>query len=142
MTRNLLGEIPPTLLPDHPDATAALARARAGEIDLAAVVAQFPAVSAVWAELAEQTLQPDASLAQEVTGYAFARVGYHRGLDALRRAGWKGAGPVPWSHAPNQGFLRCLAALARAAGMIGEADEAARCAKFLADCDPAAADQL
>ena len=46
-----------------------------------------------------------------VTGYAFARTGYHRGLDQLRRSGWKGAGPVPWSHEPNQGFLRALGAL-------------------------------
>src|SRR3712207_6893168 len=50
--------------------------------------------------------------------------GYHRGLDALRRAGWKGFGPVPWAHAPNQGFLRALHALGEAAGAIGEADEA------------------
>ena len=56
-----------------------------------------------------------------------------RGLDALRRNGWKGHGPIPWSHPGNQGFLRCLAALARAAGAIGEDDEAARCWKFLAD---------
>ena len=43
---------------------------------------------------------------------------------------------------PNRGFLRCLHALARAADGIGEADEAARCAQFLRDCDPAAADAL
>ena len=46
-----------------------------------------------------------------MTGYAYARTGYHRGLDQLRRSGWKGAGPVPWSHEPNRGFLRALAAL-------------------------------
>jgi hypothetical protein len=49
---------------------------------------------------------------------------------------------VPWSHAPNQGFLRCLHALGRAAGAIGETDEAQRCAEFLRDSDPAAADAL
>ena len=43
-----------------------------------------------------------------IEGYAYARTGYHRGLDALRKAGWRGTGPVPWSHAPNQGFLRAL----------------------------------
>ena len=74
--------------------------------------------------------------------YAFARVGYHRGLDALRRSGWKGHGPVPWSHEPNRGFLRCLHALQRAAAAIGEEEEDARCAAFLADCDPQAAAAL
>ena len=65
-----------------------------------------------------------------------ARVGYHRGLDALRRNGWKGHGPVPWSHEPNRGFLRCLISLQRAAAAIGEDDEAVRCAAFIVDCDP------
>jgi len=77
-----------------------------------------------------------------VESYAYARVGYHRGLDALRRAGWKGAGPVPWSHAPNHGFLRALHALGRAAAAIGEQDEAQRCATFLRDSDPEAARTL
>ena len=77
-----------------------------------------------------------------VESYAFARVGYHRGLDALRRSGWKGHGPVPWSHAPNRGFLRCLNALQRASEAINETSEAERCSDFLADCDPGAADQM
>ncbi|TBR14869.1 MAG: DUF3151 family protein, partial [Chitinophagaceae bacterium] len=70
------------------------------------------------------------------------RTGYHRGLDALRRAGWKGYGPVPWAHAPNQGFLRALHALGQAAGAIGEDEEAARVRQFLADSDPAAVEAL
>ncbi len=74
--------------------------------------------------------------------YAYARTGYHRGLDALRRAGWKGQGPVPWAHEPNRGFLRAVHALGRAAGAIGEADEAARCAQLLADSDPEAVTAL
>ena len=49
------------------------------------------------------------------------------GLDQLRRNGWKGFGPVPWDHEPNQGFLRAVAALARAAEAIGETDEVERC---------------
>jgi Protein of unknown function (DUF3151) len=77
-----------------------------------------------------------------VAGYAFARTGYHRGLDQLRRSGWKGHGPVPWSHAPNQGFLRALAALARAAAEIGEDPEARRCREFLDECDPVVAEVL
>ena len=130
---NLLGP-EPTRLPEHPEADAALAAAA----DPAPVAAAHPAHSAAWAALAERAL--DAGDA--VAGYAFARTGYHRGLDQLRRAGWKGHGPVPWSHGPNQGFLRSLAALSRAAAEIGEDDEALRCRTFLDDCDPAAAGQL
>jgi hypothetical protein len=77
-----------------------------------------------------------------VAAYAYARTGYHRGLDQLRRAGWKGHGPIPWAHRPNRGFLRALAALARAAGAIGETEEYDRCRHFLADSDPAAPAQL
>ena len=77
-----------------------------------------------------------------IEGYAYARVGYHRGLDALRRSGWRGTGPVPWSHEPNRGFLRALAALGAAAGAIGEDHERDRCAQFLTDCDPTAADRI
>ncbi|GAA1787999.1 DUF3151 domain-containing protein [Luedemannella flava] len=128
--RNLLPETPPTLLPDDPGASAT------GSAE--EVAARFPASSAVWATLAEQAFANGAT----VTAYAYARTGYHRGLDQLRRSGWRGSGPVPWSHEPNRGFLRCLHALARAADAIGEADEAARCAQFLRDCDPAAADAL
>ena len=69
-------------------------------------------------------------------------MGYHRSLDLLRRNGWKGHGPVPWSHEPNRGFLRALAALSRAADSIGETAEAQRCATFLRDSSPEAADQL
>ena len=63
-----------------------------------------------WATLAEEALADRA--VDDVTAYAYARVGYHRSLDLLRRNGWKGHGPVPWEHEPNQGFLRALAALA------------------------------
>ena len=129
---NLLAGPPPTLLPDDaPDADAALA---AGE-DPAVVAATRPTHLAAWAALADRAFEAG----DNVGSYAFARVGYHRGLDALRRSGWKGHGPVPWSHVPNRGFLRSLHALGRAADAIGEADEAARCAAFLVDCDPALA---
>ena len=40
---------------------------------------------------------------------------------------------MPWSHEPNRGFLRAVAALSRAAGAIGEADEQERCAALLRD---------
>jgi Protein of unknown function (DUF3151) len=153
---NLLPEPAATLLPDNPAAAAALNDALAAQVggvpvgrvdgDQAAdataalqdVAARFPTYSAAWARLAERAL----GAGEPVLAYAYARTGYHRGLDQLRRSGWRGHGPVPWSHRPNQGFLRCLHALARAADAIGEADEAARCAQFLRDCDPSAADAL
>jgi uncharacterized protein DUF3151 len=122
---NLLGEPPATLLPSLPEAEALVSSGTA-PVDIAA---QFPAFSLAWAMLAEAALDGG----RPVEAYAYARTGYHRGLDALRRNGWKGHGPVPWSHEPNRGFLRCLAALARAAGAIGEADEESRCWTFLAD---------
>jgi hypothetical protein len=94
-------------------------------------------VSAAWAALAEGALQrPEAGLHETVEAYAYARTGYHRGLDALRRNGWKGFGPVPWSHEGNRGFLRCVQALARAAGAIEERDEHQRCLDLLRECDP------
>ncbi|SRR6266508_3328289 len=131
---NLLPEAPPTLLPTDPDAEAALS----GATDARDVAARFPAYSAAWARLAQEAL----AVGDAVAAYAFARTGYHRGLDQLRRNGWKGSGPVPWSHEPNQGFLLSLHALGKAADAIGEADEAARCAQFLRDCDPVAADAV
>jgi hypothetical protein len=130
---NLLGGPPPTLLPADPAAE----RLDAGE-DPGAVVRSFPASSLAWSALAERAL----ASGDDVPGYAYARVGYHRGLDALRRNGWKGHGPIPWSHQPNRGFLRCLAALSQAAERIGEADEAERCRQFVADSDPDAAREL
>jgi hypothetical protein len=127
---------PPTRLPEDP----AVARLAAGE-DPAAVAAALPASSAAWAALAEAALVAGRPV-DLVAAYAYARTGYHRGLDALRRAGWKGQGPIPWSHEPNRGFLRALHALAQAAAAIGEDDEAARCAQFLADSDPEAVTAL
>ena len=132
--RNLLGEPPATYLLPDTEADAALAAGEAPE----KVAARFPACSAAWAALAERAYaQGDA-----VTAYAYARTGYHRGLDQLRRAGWKGHGPVPWEHEPNRGFLRSLDALRRAAEAIGEEDEAVRCAVFLRESSPEAAAAL
>lgn len=127
---NLLGTpsvgATPTMLPDSAEPRAALADGGSAE----EAAARYPATSLPWALLAEQAL----AAGRIIEGYAYARVGYHRGLDALRRSGWRGTGPVPWSHRPNRGFLRSLAALGRAAGEIGEQDENLRCAQFLADC--------
>jgi hypothetical protein len=131
---NLLPGPPPTLLPDDVAARTALERGDAPST----VAAAHPTCLAAWAALAEQSL--DAG--DPVAAYAYARTGYHRGLDALRRSGWKGHGPVPWSHEPNRGWLRSLAALGHAAQAIGETDEARRCADFLRDSSPEAADAL
>ena len=131
---NLLGGPPATYLLEEEEAAAAL---RAGEAP-AGVAARFPAYSAAWAALAARAYaEGDA-----VTAYAYARTGYHRGLDQLRRSGWKGHGPIPWEHEPNRGFLRCLYILGQAAAAIGEDDEAVRCAEFLRDSSPTAAAAL
>lgn len=127
--RDLLGP-DPVLLPEDTDTEAELLAGEKPGI----VAAAHPTASVAWAALAEQALADD----EAITAYAYARTGYHRGLDQLRRHGWKGFGPVPYSHEPNRGFLRCVAALARAADAIGETDEYARCLDLLDDCDPAA----
>ena len=132
---NLMAGPPPTHLPEDP-AVAALA----GGTPAAAVVREHPESPAAWATLAEAALA-DGSV-DDVTAYAYARVGYHRSLDLLRRNGWKGHGPVPWEHEPNRGFLRALAALAVAADRIGEAPEAERCREFLRDSSQTAYDEL
>ena len=128
---NLLGDPPPTLLPGNPEAEAEFT---AGSTP-AEVAAAHPTSSAAWAALAEGALEGG----RTIEAYAYARTGYHRGLDALRRNGWKGYGPVPWSHEPNRGFLRCVTVLARAAEAIGEVDEQQRCTQLLRDCDPSLA---
>jgi len=132
--KDLLGGPPPTLLPEEPGPRDLLAR----DAQPTDVAAAHPTSSLAWAVLAEQALARSA----HVEAYAYARTGYHRGLDALRRSGWKGYGPVPWAHEPNRGFLRALHALGSAAGAIGEVDEAARIRQFLADSDPAAVEAL
>ena len=123
-----------TFLPPEPDAEEAL---RSGA-SLTDVAARFPTFSAAWAALAERAFADG----EIITAYAYARVGYHRGLDQLRRAGWRGTGPVPWEHEPNQGFLRSLNMLARSAAAIGEDDEAERCRTFLAESSETAVKEL
>lgn len=122
MRKNLLAGPDPTLLPeDHPDMAARKSLAEGSH--LRALAGQLPAASLLWSMLAREALEDD----DPVTAYAYARTGYHRGLDALRGAGWRGYGPIPANHVPNQGFLAALAALADAAEAIGEDEEAQRC---------------
>jgi hypothetical protein len=131
---DLMAGPPPTHLPEDP-ADAMLAEGTTPND----VIRAHPASPAAWAALAEQAA---AAGADDVTVYAFARVGYHRSLDLLRRNGWKGHGPVPWEHEPNRGFLVSLAMLAKAARAIGEDAEWQRCSEFLRDSSPAAYDAL
>ena len=123
---NLLGP-PPVKLPVDPAAALMAAGESAGD-----VARQNPTSSLAWAVLAEAALDRG----DDVAAYAYARVGYHRGLDLLRRNGWKGAGPIPWTHEPNRGFLRSLSALGQAAALFEEKDEVARVQAFLRDADP------
>ncbi|WP_369046273.1 DUF3151 domain-containing protein [Sinomonas sp. P10A9] len=126
---NLLGP-EPTRLPAESEVYQGLAMGQEAR-DL---VVKHPESSLLWAILAEEAWDEGST----VESYAYARVGYHRGLDALRRNGWRGAGPVPWEHEPNQGFLRALYSLGRAAAAIGEVGEPERIDTFLAESDPAA----
>ena len=104
----------------------------------AEVAARYPECLTAWAALGEKALDAGS----DVEAYAYFRVGYHRGLDRIRRAGWRGNGRVPWSHEPNRGFLRSLKGLALAADRIGEEDEAKRCEEFFAQLAPDAPGSL
>ncbi len=127
--------LPETVLDaEESAALAALAAALAADDQhrraaVSAVVARWPRFLDGWARLGE--LARD-----DVEGYACFRVGYHRGLDRLRQSGWRGSGYVRWRHETNRGFLRAVSGLGRAAGAIGESDEEARCAEFVAQLDP------
>ncbi|HZD01591.1 MAG TPA: DUF3151 domain-containing protein [Actinomycetes bacterium] len=103
-----------------------------GVDEVSAVASHFPACLAAWATLGELALEAG----HPVQAYAYFRVGYHRGLDRIRRAGWRGSGRVPWAHEGNRGFLRSLRGLQHAAAAIAEQDEAERCRDFLAELAP------
>jgi hypothetical protein len=126
--------LPETVLAPEPDevvqaiqaATALEGEARREA--LAAVAARWPKSLVAWALLGE-------SARDDTEAYAYFRVGYHRGLDALRASGWRGSGYVRWSHPENHGFLGALDGLRRIADRIGEHEEAARCAEFLKQLD-------
>jgi Protein of unknown function (DUF3151) len=130
---NLLAGPPPTYLPEDP-----AAEELEYGVSPADVAAAHPACLAAWAALSDEAMGRE----ETVAAYAFARTGYHRGLDQLRRAGWHGHGPIPWEHVPNRGFLRSLYALGRAAAALGEPEEAERCRTFLRDASPTAAAEL
>ena len=129
------GGLPETVLPVPESAAAgALADALAAPVErrrdaVADVCAHWPRFLDAWASLG--------GLARDdIEAYAYFRVGYHRGLDQLRQAGWRGSGYVRWEHETNRGFLRALEGLAHSAAAIGENDEAQRCAEFLLQLEP------
>lgn len=127
--------IPQTVLPEESSDVSEQLEAAASLSDaarrdaIAAVVANDPRSLSGWAELGDAGRDT-------MESYAYYRIGYHRGLDALRQNGWKGSGYVKWEHPTNQPFLRCLSGLQRLAEEIGEADEAERCALFLRQLEP------
>ena len=122
--------LPETDLPDPaPGLAEALAAAGADRDAVAAVVARAPRSIDVWAALG-------AAGRDDIESYAAYRVGYHRGLDALRANGWRGSGYVRWRHPSNRAFLRCLEGLRARAEAIGEHDEVERLATFLRQLEP------
>lgn len=132
---NFSSGLPSTVIPAaDPDLASRLAEAIAQPIEqrrsaVADVVASAPRYLDGWAELGD--------LGRDVIErYAAYRVGYHRGLDALRANGWRGSGYVRWSEPTNRGFLRSLRGLGEMAAEIGESDEAERCHTFLLQLDP------
>ena len=96
------------------------------------MVARWPECLTAWAALGEDALKAG----ENVHAYAFFRTGYHRGLDRIRKAGWRGSGTVPWAHDANRGFLRSVRGLGESAAAIGELAEAERCRDFLAQLAP------
>ena len=126
---------PRTVLPPEPPAVVealAAADALTGDARRAAiadVVAANPRSLAAWRALGDTGRDT-------MERYAAYRIGYHRGLDALRANGWRGSGYVRWSDPTNQGFLGCLRGLGEMAAVIGEDDEVERISLFLAQLDP------
>ena len=116
-----------TRIEEPPGSLEALASSDPGQ-----VAARFPECLTAWAELGTSALAEN----RTVDAYAYFRVGYHRGLDRIRKAGWRGSGWVPWKEESNRGFLRSLRGLAAAAAAIGERDEAERCSSFLRQIAP------
>ena len=122
--------LPETILPvPAPGLAEALEAAGEDRDAVAAVAARAPRSIDAWAALG-------AVGRDDVESYAAYRVGYHRGLDALRANGWRGSGYVRWSRPSNRAFLRCLEGLRARAEAIGEHDEVERLALFLRQLEP------
>lgn len=126
---------PRTVLPAEPaavrDAVRLVREAATGEQRAlaATIVAKYPRSLIAWCTLGDVATDT-------IERYAAYRVGYHRGLDALRANGWRGSGYVRWADETNRGLLGCMRGLGAMAAAIGEDDEAERLALFLAQLDP------
>jgi len=125
--------LPTTVLPEpdrsQRDALADALDAADPKAEIAAIVAANPRSLEAWATFGDHC-------GDVMSRYAAYRVGYHRGLDALRTNGWRGSGYVRWAEKGNHGFLRSLLGLHLMADAIGEVDESERCAQFLLQLDP------
>ena len=131
------GGAPQTILPDPPSEVLAALRDAGGDREkLVEVAAANPELPLVWAALGQLCESGSGALADRLEAYAYYRIGYHRGLDALRHNGWRGSGYVRWAHSSNRGFLASLDGLRRMAAAIGEDAESERCGEFLAMLDP------
>jgi hypothetical protein len=98
--------------------------------ELNSVAVLFPNSIEVWKTLGRHGRD-------SIESYAAYRVGYHRGLDALRKNGWRGSGYVRWHHTSNQAFLSCLAGVQTISEAIDDLIEAERCYIFLLQLEPA-----
>lgn len=131
------GSLPQTVLPDlPPEVVAGLAAAGTDKYRLVEVAAAHPDLPEVWVALGQICETDGAALSDRLESYAYYRIGYHRGLDALRRNGWRGSGYVRWAHPTNRGFIASLDGLRRMAAAIGEDSESERCGEFLGMLDP------
>lgn len=133
---NISTGLPETILPPVDPAVAARLADAMAKPDLderraavQSVVADHPRLLDGWAALGGLARDP-------VEAYAYYRVGYHRGLDTLRAAGWRGSGYVRWREPSNRGFLAALIGLGQTAAVIREVDEAERISLFLRQLDP------
>ena len=93
--------LPSTVIPAaDPRVREALAQAIASNDPrsaIAEVVAEHPRLLEGWAALGDHGRDV-------IERYAAYRVGYHRGLDALRANGWRGSGYVRWNVARQPGL--------------------------------------
>jgi hypothetical protein len=115
-----------------PPSSAPVRDALESRTDPREIILLDPLCLEAWARLSDTAYDSG----DDVASYAFARVGYHRGLDLLRSSGWRPDVQVHWSQDTNRGFLRSLYGLMRGAAAIGEGVEARRCREFLLQLDP------